>query len=177
MDRLPLPVVEWKRPRLHSDRMARFRIEIRIAAPVELCFDLSRDIDFHTRSLEHTGERAVAGRVSGLIELGESVTWEARHLGIRQRLTSQITAFDRPWRFRDEMTAGAFRSFVHDHRFSEQNGVTVMIDELEFRSPFGVIGRLVDYLFMTRYLQRLLEGRCQAIKREAESRRLTPPSS
>ena len=139
-----------------------------IAAPVEVCFDLARDIDFHTRSLEGTGERAVAGRTAGLIGLGESVTWEARHLGVRQRLTAAVTAFDRPAYFRDEMTRGAFRSFAHDHRFEGRDGGTVMIDAVEFRSPLGPVEWVVDYLFMVGYLRRLLEGRCQAIKREAE---------
>jgi hypothetical protein len=57
--------------------MATFRIVTTIAAPIEVCFDLARDIDFHTGSLEGTGERALAGRTSGLIGLGKSVTWEA----------------------------------------------------------------------------------------------------
>ena len=149
--------------------MASFRIVTVIAAPIRVCFDLARDIDFHTRSMARTGERAVAGRTSGLIELGESVTWEARHLGVRQRLTSRITAFDRPIHFRDEMTAGAFRSFAHDHRFEERNGGTIMTDEVAFRSPFGPLGWLVDSLFMTGYLRRLLAGRCLAITLEAEA--------
>jgi ligand-binding SRPBCC domain-containing protein len=149
--------------------MAKFRIVTEIAAPIEVCFDLARDIDFHTRSLEGTSERAVAGRTSGLIELGESVTWEARHLFVRQRLTVEVTAFDRPIYFRDVMTAGAFRSFAHDHRFEARGGRTVMTDEVEFRSPLGPVGWLVDRLFMTGYLRRLLEGRCRVIKREAEA--------
>jgi ligand-binding SRPBCC domain-containing protein len=120
--------------------MAVIRIVTTITAPVERCFDLARDIDFHTQSLSQTKERAVAGRTTGLIELGESVTWEARHLGVRQRLTSQITAFQRPTYFRDVMTAGAFRSFAHDHRFEAQDGYTVMTDEVEFRSPLGPPG-------------------------------------
>ena len=56
--------------------------------------------------MSETGERAVAGRTTGLIGLGESVTWEARHLGIRQRFTAEVTAFDRPRYFRDVMTPG-----------------------------------------------------------------------
>ena len=148
--------------------MAVIRIVTVIAAPIERCFDLARDIDFHTRSLEGTEERAVAGRTTGLIGLGESVTWEARHLGVRQRLTVEVKAFDPPAYFRDVMTAGAFRSFAHDHRFEARDGLTVMTDEVEFRSPLGPLGWLVDYLFLTGYLRRLLEGRCQAIKREAE---------
>ena len=149
--------------------MATFRIVTVIAAPREVCFDLARDIDFHVRSLADTGERAVAGRTAGLIGLGESVTWEARHLGVRQRLTSEVTAFDRPAYFRDVMTAGAFRAFAHDHRFEATGGGTVMTDEVAFRSPLGPLGWLVDAMFLTGYLRRLLGGRCQAIKREAES--------
>jgi ligand-binding SRPBCC domain-containing protein len=149
--------------------MAVIRIVTAIAAPIERCFDLARDINFHTRSLEGTRERAVAGRTTGLIGLGESVTWEARHLGVRQRFTAEVTVFDPPTHFRDVMTAGAFRSFAHDHRFEARDGGTVMTDEVVFRSPLGPLGRLVDYLFLAGYLQRLLEGRCRAIKREAES--------
>jgi len=150
--------------------MARFRIETRIAAPIELCFDLARDIDFHTGSLESTGERAVAGRTTGLIGLGESVTWEARHLGVRQQLTAEVTVFDRPTYFRDVMTAGAFRSFAHDHRFEVCDGNTIMIDDVEFQSPFGPLGKMVDFLFMTGYLRRLLEARSIVLKQEAEGR-------
>ena len=156
--------------------MASFRIVTTIAAPVEVCFDLARDIDFHTRSLGETGERAVAGCTTGLIGLGESVTWEAKHLGVRQRLTAEVTAFDRPTYFRDVMTRGAFKSFAHDHRFEAREGGTVMTDEVEFRSPLGPLGRLVDWLFMAGYLRRLLEGRCQALKREAEAVARRPAS-
>lgn len=148
--------------------MPTIRIVTPIAAPIERCFDLARDIDFHTRSLDHTGEKAVAGRTSGLIGLGESVTWEARHLGVRQRLTVAITGFDRPSHFLDEMTAGAFRSMVHDHRFETRDGGTTMTDEMTFRSPLGPLGWVVDRLFLAGYMQRLLESRCEVIKKEAE---------
>jgi ligand-binding SRPBCC domain-containing protein len=150
--------------------MASFRVVTPIAAPVEVCFDLARDIDFHTTTMEKSGERAVAGRTTGLIELGESVTWEAKHLGVRQRLTVEITAFERPGYFRDVMTRGAFRSFEHDHRFEERDGVTVMTDEVVFRSPFGPVGWLVNGVFLTKYMRRLLAARAADIKREAERR-------
>lgn len=152
--------------------MATIRIVTEIASPIECCFDLARDIDFHTRSLAHTGERAVAGRTSGLIELGESVTWEGRHFGVRQRLTAQITAFERPIYFRDEMIRGAFRSFVHDHHFEHRDGVTVMTDEITFHSPFGPLGWLVERIVLTRYMHRLIKDRAAAIRDEAQSRSL-----
>lgn len=149
--------------------MPGIRIVTAIDAPVGVCFDLARDIDFHTASLGATGERAVAGRTPGLIGPGESVTWEGRHLGVRRRLTAEVTAFDRPFPFRDVRTAGAFRSFAPDHHFEERGGTTVMTDVVEFRSPLGPAGWVVDRLFLAGYLRRLLGGRCLAIKQRAET--------
>jgi len=139
-----------------------------VRATPERCFDASRDLDLHLESMGHTGERAVAGRTSGLIELGEQVTWEARHFGIRQRFTSQIAAFDRPRHFQDSMLHGAFRSFVHDHYFESCAEGTRMKDVLTFRSPFGIVGAIVDLLVMTRYLTRLLTRRNEAVKAAIE---------
>jgi len=64
-----------------------------IHASREICFDLARDIDAHCVSTGKTQERAVAGRTSGLIEMSETVTFEAVHFGVRQRLTSRIVQF------------------------------------------------------------------------------------
>jgi ligand-binding SRPBCC domain-containing protein len=144
-------------------------------ASPERCFDASRDLDLHVKSFSHTGERAVAGRVSGLIELGEQVTWEARHFGVRQRVTSEITAFDRPRHFQDSMKKGAFRSFVHDHYFEAVPEGTVMKDVLTFQSPLGILGVLVDQLVMTAYLRRLLTRRNVMIKAAVEGVSMTLP--
>lgn len=148
--------------------METIRIEIRIAAPIERCFDASRDLDLHVKSMAHTNERAVAGRTSGLIELGEEVTWRARHFGITQHFTSKITAFDRPRHFRDEMQRGAFRSFVHDHFFEVEGDRTKMIDVLEFSAPLGFLGRIAEKLFLRHYLTRLLADRADVIRKFVE---------
>lgn len=141
----------------------------RIGCSVEIAFDLARSIDLHEESTSQTKERAIAGRTSGLIEMGESVTWEATHFGRRQRLTSKITAFDRPHYFRDSMVEGAFRSFDHDHYFAGEDGGTLMRDRFDFVSPFGLLGRVADFLVLERYMRRLLERRNLLIKRVAES--------
>ena len=117
-----------------------------VRASPERCFDASRDLDLHLESMGHTGERAVGGKTSGLIELGEQVTWEGRHFGIRQRFTSRITAFDGPRYFQDSMIKGAFHSFVHDHYFEPGPDGTIMKDVLTFQSPLGPLGALVELL-------------------------------
>lgn len=65
-----------------------------IDAPIEVCFDAARNIDLHVGSTSKTKERAIAGVTNGLIALGEPVTWEAIHFGIKQRLTTRISEFN-----------------------------------------------------------------------------------
>jgi ligand-binding SRPBCC domain-containing protein len=131
-------------------------------------FDLARDIDLHQRAMVGIGERAIAGRTSGLIGPGESVTFQARQLGIPWTMSSRITAFEPPHRFVDEMTSGPFTSFRHEHRFEGAPGGTRMIDDWEHEAPFGILGLLADRLFLERRMRNLLETRNAALVREAE---------
>jgi len=144
-------------------------ITTQIIAPVQRVFDLSRSVDLHAASTAQTGERAVAGVTSGLMSLGQEVTWRARHFGIWQYLTSRITAFDPPTHFRDSLVRGVFRRFDHDHFFSQEGEITVMRDVFDFQSPLGILGSIVDSLVLTRYLRRFLTTRNAAIKAAAET--------
>ena len=149
--------------------MPTLHLTTRIHAPIERCFDLARSIDLHMHSTGSTGERAIAGVTSGLIGEGEEVTWQARHFGVRQTLTSRITACQRPHHFHDGMVRGAFARLEHDHDFAVDGEVTVMRDTFEFASPLGILGRLVDAVVMTRYLRAFIEERNAIIKQVAES--------
>jgi len=139
-----------------------------VNAPIEKVFDLARSIDLHMKSTQQTGERAIAGRTSGLIELGETVTWRAKHFGIWQNLTSKITEFNYPNYFVDEMQSGAFKSFRHEHHFAWVDGHTVMKDVFVFESPLGMIGRLFNRLVLKRYMTDFLVERNKVIKAAAE---------
>jgi ligand-binding SRPBCC domain-containing protein len=150
--------------------MPTIHLETYINAPREVCFDLARNIDAHCNSTGSTSERAVAGRTSGLIELGETVTFEATHFGVRQRLTSKITQFERPDSFADEMQRGAFKSLRHLHGFEEYDGGTLMRDTFVWTSPLGILGNIADSLVLKRYLRRFLITRNAELKRMAESR-------
>lgn len=144
-------------------------LETLIDAPMEVCFDLSRSIDLHQYSTRHTDERAVAGRTSRLIELNETVTWEATHFWIRQRLSSKITTLERPSLFTDVMIDGAFKSLHHDHIFDRIGGTTKMTDNLIYEVPGEIIGTIFDILILRQYMKRLLIQRNQTIKTIAES--------
>jgi ligand-binding SRPBCC domain-containing protein len=146
--------------------MPLIELATHINAPIGQCFDLARSIDVHVASTQHTGETAIAGRTSGLIELGESVTWRARHFGIWQTLTSRITEMEYPNFFTDEMVQGAFKNFRHEHYFYPIKDQTLMKDIFRFESSMGTT---LDVLFLKRYMIRLLKKRNRVIKEIAEA--------
>jgi ligand-binding SRPBCC domain-containing protein len=140
----------------------------KIHAPIGRVFDLSRSVDLHVRSADRTGETAIAGVTSGLLELGQEVTWRGKHFGVWQNLTSKITRFSRPEYFRDSMVQGAFRRLDHDHYFEAQGDLTIMKDVFDFTSPLGVLGRIAGFLFLESYMQRFIIERNDVIKKTAE---------
>lgn len=149
--------------------MPTIHLETLIAASPERCFDLSLSVDLHRHSVAHTHERPIAGVTSGVMRLGDTVTWEAVHFGVKQHLTTKITAYERPRYFIDEMIRGIFHEMKHHHDFVPQPSGTLMIDTFTFRAPLGILGRLVDALILTRYLRGLLLTRNRYLKQEAEA--------
>jgi ligand-binding SRPBCC domain-containing protein len=144
-------------------------IETKIHAPIELCFDLARRVDAHQLTAASTQERVVAGKLTGLLELGDWLTFEAVHLGIRQRLTARIVELERPHRFVDEMVSGAFSWLRHVHEFFEERPAVLMRDTLEWRSPLGPLGVLADKLFVERHLHKFLLEKQRALAEYAEA--------
>lgn len=140
-----------------------------INSTIDICFDLSRSIDLHIYSTAKTNEKAIDGKTSGLIELHEFVTWEARHFGIKQKLSTKITQYNRPYHFRDEQIMGIFKSLAHDHYFEEKSGWVTMKDVFHFESPGGVLGRIFNRLTLTNYLKSFLLERNRMIKDYAET--------
>jgi ligand-binding SRPBCC domain-containing protein len=148
--------------------MAEIRLTTEIKAPIETCFDVSRDIDIHQKSTAKTNERAVAGKTSGLCELHDEITWEAKHFGINQRLSIKMMEFDRPNMFAEKMLTGAFKSFYHQHLFEEKNGVTIVTDIFKYEAPLGFLGKIAEKLFLTNYMTKFLKERNSMLKEIAE---------
>lgn len=149
--------------------MPVIEIVTQINSTVEICFDLSASIDLHQISTSRTNEKAIAGTTKGIIQLNETVTWEATHLGVRQKLTSVISKYQRPHHFRDEQVTGAFKRFKHDHFFEVKEGFVIMTDRFEYASPLGIFGKIFNKLILINYLKKFLTERNQIIKEFAES--------
>lgn len=150
--------------------MTTIHLTTEIKAPIESCFDVSRNVDLHQLSAKGTRERVVAGRAKGLCELNDEITWEAVHFGVKQCLSVKIVAMNRPCSFTDIMIKGAFKSMRHEHIFEEKNAVTTMKDVFMYEVPFGFIGSLFDKLVLKNYMTRFLETRNAILKAVAEKK-------
>ncbi len=149
--------------------MSHIHLTTFIKAPAERIFDLSRSIALHKISTAGTDEKVIAGITSGLIGKDESVTWQAKHLFKIRHFTSKITEMQSPVLFVDEMTKGDFKSFRHEHHFKKVDNGAIMIDLIDFESPYGVLGKAVNSLFLKKYMENFLQKRNSIIKEYAES--------
>ncbi|WP_310554866.1 SRPBCC family protein [Flavobacterium sp.] len=142
-----------------------------INAPKQIVFDLSRNIDVHQDSASNTNETAIAGVTSGLINLNETVTWRGKHFGFYLTHKSRMTAMNFYDYFVDEMEEGKFKSFKHEHFFEEKNNKTIMTDNLEYETPFGIIGKLFNALFLKKHLTHFIMERNKVLKNLAENQK------
>jgi ligand-binding SRPBCC domain-containing protein len=134
---------------------------------------MSLSIDLHTASMSQSRERAIGSRTSGVLALGDAVTWRAVHFRIPWRMTSKITEYDPPNHFVDEQVRGPFAWFRHEHRYEPISGGTRMTDHVAFQASFGPLGRLAERLVLGEYVAKLIDARNAYLR--AESSRTKEP--
>ncbi len=140
-----------------------------IKAPQQRLFDLSRSISLLKLSMEQYDARAVAGVTSGLLEPGETVTWQGRYFFKTRVFTTKISAMQQYDFFEEEMTEGAFKMLRHRHFFKAADNGTFLIDTLEFETPYAMLGKWINRLFLTDYVKKLLEKRNAFLLEYAET--------
>ena len=138
-----------------------------IAAPVERVFDLSRNISLHKLSMQESGEEAIAGITSGLINVEDTVTWKAKHLFKTRFFTSKIIEMKPFEKFTDKMIKGDFISYQHEHFFKPIENGTILIDIINFETPYGFIGKLINRFYLNTYLEKLITHRNEVIRQYA----------
>ena len=154
--------------------MTTIIITTKIKAPIESVFDTARNIDIHQLSAIKSNEKAIDGKTSGLIELNETVTWSGKHFGLNLMHKSKITQFKFPTYFVDEMEEGHFKSFKHEHFFQTEKNYTVMIDRLDYETPYGFLGIIFDKIILKNHLTNFIIHRNLVLKEISENQHQPP---
>ncbi|HNW53861.1 MAG TPA: SRPBCC family protein [Bacteroidales bacterium] len=80
-------------------------------------------------------------------------------LGIKLNWVTEITHVREKLFFVDEQRRGPYQIWHHEHHFREVEGGVEMRDILHYRVPFGILGTLVDHLFVKKKVRAIFSFR------------------
>jgi 8-oxo-dGTP diphosphatase len=139
-----------------------------IDAPRHTVAGLLRDAEVSAEAMRRCGHRiATADR---LVRLGETVRFGMRVVpGARLPLRTRITAVS-PDGLESVLVAGPLRALRHRTTLTETAAGTLLLDEVAWTSPLGLLGRVGDVLLGRRLVLRLLAARAETlVERAAEA--------
>jgi ligand-binding SRPBCC domain-containing protein len=77
---------------------------------------------------------------------------------------TEITQVHHHRYFIDEQRTGPYALWHHEHHFKETTGGVEMIDEVMYAIPYGIIGRLANWLFVGRMVNAIFDFRFKVIR-------------
>lgn len=91
---------------------------------------------------------------------GQLIEHRLRHItGANIKWVSLISEVKSQEFFVDEQSYGPFKSWCHQHVLKPEADGVVMEDIIHYSIPFGFIGRLANFLFVKRKLEKVFEYR------------------
>ena len=109
----------------------------RLTPPWEMVLEKRADPD-----IPAVGSERVMKFVMGPAKM----TWHARH-----------TIYDPPHSFGETMLKGPFWKWDHEHIFEEKDGITTVIDQIDYKVPFGFLGEIVDKVLGGRLVKQRID--------------------
>lgn len=95
---------------------------------------------------------------------GTVIEYSIRVMGVRTRWKSLISMYEPPHTFADEQLEGPYAFWHHTHKFSEVDGGTLIIDEIRYAMPFGLLGIALHSLIVRSQLQKIFTHRTEVIE-------------
>jgi ribosome-associated toxin RatA of RatAB toxin-antitoxin module len=140
-----------------------------IAAPAERVFNLSRHVGLQQQSMAAYNEEAVAGTTTGVLEKEDTVTWKARHVFKTRVLKIKVTQLEKHSLYTYEQVEGDLKWMRNEYYFKPCDNGTILINIFSFETKYGMIGRLINTIYLTNYIKHLLEQQNAVIKQTAET--------
>lgn len=94
---------------------------------------------------------------------GTRITYRLRLHGVPMRWESRIAEYVEGERFADEQLVGPYRHWYHRHLFRRVPGGVAIEDVVDYRLPFGALGRLAHTVLVRRELSRIFDHRARVI--------------
>lgn len=92
---------------------------------------------------------------------GTRIQYRLKIRGFPLRWESEITVWEPPFRFVDEQRHGPYRSWIHEHTFTEKDGGTLVTDRVQYTVWGGV---LVDRFLVRRDVKMIFDYRTRKLR-------------
>ncbi len=136
-----------------------------IDAPRRTVAGLLRDAEVSREAMRRCGHRIATP--DRLVCRGETVRFGVRVApGVRVPLRTRITAVS-PDGLESVLVAGPLSALRHRTTLTETAAGTLLLDEVAWTSPLGVLGRIGDVLLGRRLVLRLLAARAETVAERA----------
>ncbi|MHC4955200.1 MAG: SRPBCC family protein [Planctomycetota bacterium] len=140
----------------HADGTSTLTSEMWLPEPRESVFGFFADAGNLQRVTPPWLNFRILTNLSVEMRPGLLIDYHLRLRGVPLRWQSEITVWEPPHRFVDEMRIGPYREWIHEHRFEEHEGGTRVIDQVRYAVPGGAV---VDRLFVRRDLKEIFRYR------------------
>jgi ligand-binding SRPBCC domain-containing protein len=85
--------------------------------------------------------------------------------GIPLNWQTEIFKVDKPYSFADRQLKGPYKIWEHTHTFIQKENGTLMIDEIKYQIPFGILGQFAHSLFVKEKVKEIFKFREKALER------------
>jgi ligand-binding SRPBCC domain-containing protein len=93
------------------------------------------------------------------MKVGTLIDYRIKIYNIPFYWRTEITIWDPPHRFVDVQLKGPYKSWIHEHRFKEKDGITLMTDTIEYQVPGGYLAPLLHQLKIKKDVEKIFEYR------------------
>ncbi len=144
-------------------------LQVRQKLPVSLetAWDFfSRPANLAQITPEHMAFKVTSEMENDQMFPGQIITYNVFPFkGISTSWVTEITHVMDYNYFVDEQRFGPYSMWHHEHWFSVINGGIEMKDRVSYKVPFGLIGRIIEKLFIRKQLKTIFEYRYQKLIR------------
>jgi len=84
-------------------------------------------------------------------------------LKISTTWVTEITHVKKNRLFVDEQRVGPYKIWHHEHLFKEEHGCVLMTDIISYKLPFGIVGKLLNTLFIKKKIHSIFNYRYEKL--------------
>jgi len=164
------PSVGWSSRRYDASVSCRFIARSVIRTNAEALFAFHELPDAFLRLLP-PGEKIRVVQTAPSLEIGNRTIVDIRIGFLYVRFESLHTAYDPPHSFEDQQVRGPFRSWRHRHIVERHPDGAILIDDIEYTPPFGLLGRAFDPIVIKPRLRKVFAFRHRVTRESCENAR------